>query len=71
VKSSGWVGLSQVNGAHTQRIMFNGVINPPLEFEYSSRRYYRVKEVRKYEFVVATYGTTSVPNLIDFRRAIL
>jgi hypothetical protein len=51
--------------------MGNRVIIPLDAFEYPSLKYYRVLEVRKYEFGVVTYDTTSIPNVMNFLPAIL
>jgi hypothetical protein len=32
------------------------------------RCYYRLQKVKNYEFTGLTYGTTSTPNFINFRR---
>jgi hypothetical protein len=49
-----------------------GVIGiPPHEFQQQSRWYYGVHGVKNDEFVVVTYGTTSIQNFINFHRAIL
>jgi hypothetical protein len=65
----GLVRLSLVRNA--QKIMGNGVIIPPHDFKQPSCWYYRLQEIKQYDFGVITNGITSIPNFINFRPAIL
>jgi hypothetical protein len=62
---SGWVG-----DAHAQKIMGNGVISPPHDFKLPTRWCCRVDEGINYGIGVVIYGTTSIPNFMNFRPAI-
>jgi hypothetical protein len=60
-------GLVYVRDAHAQRIMRNIVIViPPHGFKQLSHWYYRVWEVKNYEFSFLTYGIISTQNFINF-----
>jgi hypothetical protein len=72
--SLGWFGLGLVRLVMRMRTGSWEMASsscPPREFEHASRWYYRVHEIRKYEFLVGTYGITSTKNFNDFRPAVL
>jgi hypothetical protein len=64
-----WARLYQVRDAH--RIVGNGVIVPPHDFGHISHWCFREYEIKKYEFVIFSRGTTSVEKFMKIRPAIL
>jgi hypothetical protein len=46
------------------------IILPPHQSEHPSNWYYRVQEIKKYEFGLASNGIIFMPNLIKIRSAV-
>jgi hypothetical protein len=66
------VGLGQASDAYAQRIMGNDVIIVlPHEFKHPSSTHCKENEVKKYVIEVVSNGTTSIPNFMKIRPAIL
>lgn len=61
--------LSWIGDAHAQRVIRNGVVIPPRDYECSLRWKNRVQKVRKHESGIVTNGITFIPIFIDFSPA--
>jgi hypothetical protein len=63
--------LGWVSDAQSQIRSGSEVVIPPHDFKEQSRWYYHVQKDRTYLFAVVTHGITAIPNLINFRHAVL